>query len=345
MTVFPSSFRVTTCRVTVALLCGVVPVAELPGAEPVVEPVVKLTSPSAEDQDDLCVWVHPDEPTRSTVIAADKSANKLFVYDLAGNVLQELAADKPGNIDIRNDFSLAGQPCSLVVVVIREGGPRLQAFRVDAASRMLTRVDAGISTGPNYGGCLYQSRRDGRLYFIATSEDGEVGQYELRDNGNGQVIGECVRKWPLGKCESAVADDATSSLYIGEESRGVWKLGAEPDDPVPGHLIVEIGFHGIEGDIEGLALVPTGPDTGYLIVSDQGPSRFHVFRREQAHDYVGSFRVKTAAESDGIDAVPVPLGSQFSHGLFACHSAAETPCPVLLISWRDVLSCLTPATR
>jgi 3-phytase len=157
-------------------------------------------------------------------------------------------------------------------------------------------VEAGISTGPNYGGCLYQSRLDDRLYFIATSEEGIVGQYELKDDGNSHVIGERVREWPLGKCEAAVADDATGVLYVGEESQGIWKLGAEPGDPVPGTLISRIGEHGIEGDIEGLALVPTGADTGYLVMSDQGASRFHVFRREGDNDHLGSFQIQTAAE-------------------------------------------------
>lgn len=317
-----------------ALVSGTVVASD----DPVVPPVLKLANRGADDQDDLCVWVHPEQPELSTVIASDKAAGKLFVYDLQGELLQEIPAEKPGNIDIRSGFDLGGRPVALVVVVIRSGGPRLQAFRVDPETRQLSRVDAGISTGPNYGGCLYQSRRDGRLYFIATSEDGVVGQYALRDDGRGRVAGALVRSWPLGKCEAAVADDATGALYIGEESRGIWKLGAEPDAAAPGELIVKIGDHGIAGDIEGLALVPTGGDTGFLVMSDQGASRFHVFRREDGHKHVGTFRIQSAEESDGIDAVPVPLGDRFPQGVFVCHSAGESPCPLLLVSWGDVVS-------
>ena len=311
-------------------------------ADPVVAPVLKLTSPAADDQDDLCVWVHPENPADSIVIAADKSADRLFVYDLQGNVMQEIEADKPGNIDLRYGFMLAGKPVALAVVAIRSGGPRLQAFRVDPDQRRIERVDAGISTGPNYGGCLYQSRKDGRLYFIATSEDGMVGQYELTDNGQERVVGDLVREWPLGKCEAAVADDATGMLYIGEENRGIWKLGAEPDEPAPGKLIVEIGEYGITGDIEGLAIMPTGPETGYLLMSDQGTSRFVAFRRDGAHEHIGAFKIETAEDSDGIDAIPATLGDRFPQGLFACHSDAETPCPLLLVSWADILPHLTP---
>src|SRR5262245_42873205 len=66
-----------------------------------VESTVSCNDERARDQDDLCIWVHPTNPAQSAVIAADKAANRLWVYDLTGKTLQSLPAKRPGNIDVR----------------------------------------------------------------------------------------------------------------------------------------------------------------------------------------------------------------------------------------------------
>ena len=78
----------------------------------------------------MCVWIHPDKRELSTVIASDKSAGRVFVYDLDGQVLQTISIPKPGNIDIRQGVSLNGQATDLVVVNQRTDGFKLVAFRV-----------------------------------------------------------------------------------------------------------------------------------------------------------------------------------------------------------------------
>jgi hypothetical protein len=67
-----------------------------------------LEEPAASDQDDMCIWIHPD-PARSTIITSDKGSDKLIVYDLQGNTLQIISLPaKPRNIDVRYNFSLDG---------------------------------------------------------------------------------------------------------------------------------------------------------------------------------------------------------------------------------------------
>jgi hypothetical protein len=58
------------------------------GDLPTYKPAVRLDSPEMKDQDDMCVWVHPTAPEKSSVICSDKSANALFVYDLEGTANQ-----------------------------------------------------------------------------------------------------------------------------------------------------------------------------------------------------------------------------------------------------------------
>ena len=297
-------------------------------------PTVQLAAPDTKDQDDMCIWVHPVTPSQSTIIASDKSANRVAVCDLNGLILQSLSVPKPGNIDIRQNVLIDGVSMDLVVVNQRTDGFKLVVFRVNRESRTLDRIDDNCLTGPNYGGCLYHSRKTGKVYFVCTSEAGTVEQHELSGNGKAGVVSQKVRGLAVGKCEGAVADDETGNLYISEEKTGVWKFDAEPDGLDTGVLIAKVGEHGLKGDVEGLALYSKNGG-GYLLVSDQGRSRFQAYQRHSPHQYVGEFAVRGATHTDGIDVSAVNLGASFPEGLFACHTD-QTPRSVLLAPWHEI---------
>jgi 3-phytase len=205
-----------------------------------------------------------------------------------------------------------------------------------------------MTTGENYGGTLYRSGKTGTFYFVTTSKSGVVEQHELIDDGTGRVVGRKVRTWIIGKCEGAVADDEAGKLYISEEEKGVWEVDGEPDGTTPGKLVIKINENGLTGDIEGLTIYPAGEGWGYLIVSNQGGNNFKVYQRDGGHDYLGSFVIKGAEHTDGVDVCSAHLGPSFAHGLFACHTdrgtvlltpwqaIAKTACPDLIVdtSWR-----------
>ena len=80
-------------------------------------------------------------------------------------------------------------------------------FKVDPATRQLERLDQkDCTTGPNHGGCLSVSKKNGRTFFVCTSETGEVEQHALLPAGPRGVKTEKVRTLSIGKCEGAVAD-------------------------------------------------------------------------------------------------------------------------------------------
>jgi 3-phytase len=327
----------------VALLAlAVVPFVPVRVPDQAVAPTVTLADRAASDQDDMCVWVNPSDSAKSLVIASDKHANKLFVYDLDGKTIQTVEVKHPGNIDTRQGFPLAGKMVDVVAVNLR-GEKSLAVFKIDPDTRKLTRIDDGtIATGDNYGGCLFKSAKTGKLYAITTSYAKAVAQFELFDD-NGTVRAKKLRQWKVGGvCEAAVADDATGRLFVAEEGAGVWELGAEPDDPAPGAVAIKVGQNGLKGDVEGLALFPTGEKTGYLIVSDQGKNTFRVYRREGTHTYVGAFAVKGAVDTDGLEVVAANLGPRFPDGLFACHTAAKSRCAVLLTPWSAIAKSFDP---
>jgi len=308
-------------------------------------PAAVCAADGSRDQDDMCIWIHPTDRAKSTVITADKAANRVFVYDLAGKALQSVRVGKPGNIDLRYGFSLGGRKVD-IVALNRRSNDAIVVFKVDPATRRIERIDNGkIATGSNYGGTLFRSRKTGKVYFVTTAKGGTCEQYELADDGTGKVKGTKVRTFKTGYSEGAVGDDLTGKIYVGQERKGVWVIGGEPTDPATPKLVIRKGENGVKGDVEGLAIYRRDAGKGYLIVSNQGPSNFKVYQLAAPYKYVGTFTIAGATDTDGIDVINADLGGRFAKGLFACHTAGirgHKGCPVILTPWPDIAASVAP---
>jgi 3-phytase len=304
----------------------------------VLHPRTSLATASIQDQDDMCIWVHPEDPGASTIITSDKDANRLFVYDLDGGLIQTVPVPgKPGNVDLRYDFPLGGDRVDIVAYNDRDQ-QKVMVFAVDPGSRELSRVDDdAIDTGANYGFCLYRSPVSGRFFAYTTAKNGSIEQYVLQESG-GQVTGSLVRFWDIGrKTEGCVCDDEAAVAFFAEEDKGVWKVLAEPVAPMDGQLIAEVGgANGLHADVEGLALYHGAAGTGYLLVSSQSIDTFFVYQRQAPHDFVKTFTVRGAGSTDGIDVMNVALGSRYPAGMFALHNGARAPHAVEVCGWEEV---------
>jgi 3-phytase len=79
----------------------------------------------------------------------------------------------------------------------------------------------------------------------------------------------------------------------------------------------------LKDDLEGITLYYGENGKGYIIPSSQGNDSFPVFDRQGDHRYIGSFVIAAngalgidgASETDGIDVISTPLGSNFPFGL------------------------------
>lgn len=301
----------------------------------------------AGDQDDMTIWIHPDDPSQSLVIGSDKNNNLLFGYDLEGNYLWENdmgGNSRPGNIDIRYNFPLGGENVDIVGFNQREGdGVRLRFFKVNPADRTLTSVDDGtIDAASNYGFCMYHSLATGKFYAVTTpydgnndgDADGPIRQFEIVDNGSGQITGTEVRTIAVGgQTEGCVADDEYGHLYINEETNAIWKIGAEPDAGDTLTDIVDDTSGNADEDLEGITLYYGGNGDGYIIVSSQGPNEFDVYERISPHSYVGAFSVSGASSTDGIDVLNGNLGEVFPQGAFFAHSGGSA---FFGLPWQNV---------
>jgi hypothetical protein len=127
------------------------------------------------------------------------------------------------------------------------------------------------------------------------------------------------------------------ALYVGEKSVAIWKYGAEPTDPTtaPTSVDVPAPTGHFSPDLGGLAIVRTGPGTGYLFASSQGTDdtpeadSFMVYRREGGNEFVRAFHVLSGTVDGcqgtrGIEAVAGNLGTAFPDGVFVCQDLQNT---------------------
>ena len=281
--------------------------------------------------DDAAIWVHPDDPSRSTIIGTDKRGG-FVIYDLEGRMLHYLAVGRMNNVDVRYNFSLGGELIDIVVASDRSRNA-IAAYRVTPQDRSLVEITQetlplGIQA---YGMCLYQSPLTGRLYAFAVGRRGRIEQWELRDNGHSLVQGTLVRELPLSsRGEGCVADDELGHLYVGEEKVGIWKFTAEPGTPTAGVLLDSTRRPGhLTSDVEGLALYHAAGGAGYLLASSQGSGQFMVYDRGGDNSFVTSFRIATGAvdavtDTDGIDVLGFNLGPGFPNGAFVAQDGRNS---------------------
>jgi 3-phytase len=275
--------------------------------------------------DDPCIWIHPDDPALSTIIGTNKTENGgLIVHDLKGKVIFFTGDGHMNNVDIRYNFQLGGESVALVTAGERSQNT-IAIYKVDPDSRKLVNVAARnipLSLEEIYGSCMYHSPADGQFYALVNDKTGKIEQWRLFDNGAGLVDGELVRTMQVpSQPEGCVADDILATLYVGEENAGIWKFGAEPDDPVAGVMVDAVGTHTIP-DVEGLTIYYADDSTGYLIASSQGNNTYVIYDRTGTNEYIGTFQITDSdsidgtSGTDGIDVTNFPLNSAFPAGMF-----------------------------
>jgi myo-inositol-hexaphosphate 3-phosphohydrolase len=306
---------------------AVVDVATLVAADAETAPVAH----SGDAADDPAIWVSPTDPASSLVIGNDK-LGALETYNLDGSLRQRISTSTAfwGNVDVRQQVTIGTRTLDVVAVV----NAGLRMFTVDPATRLLRQITDGTGSIPTMGGeglCLYHSQLTGDLSAFVITMAGQVRQWRIHDDDNdGLLEATMVRSFAVGsEAEGCVADDVTGALYVSQEDVALWRYGAEPTDGTTRTQIDQVQPNGhLAADIEGLTMVSTSDDGGYLIasaqdVADPNHSYFTVYDRKTGA-YVNSFRIvagQTAdgcERTDGVAAYAGNLGPSFPFGLFVC---------------------------
>ena len=310
---------------------GVVPAASAPApAAPVgtvqVPSIIETvpTGVSGDTADDPAIWVDTDNPSASLVITNEKKADRLTVFNLAGQVVQRINVPSGfyGNVDVRGR-----------IVAVSKGGIRTQRVAATANGPGLqsNRESSGHAQTAGEGLCMYDPGAvglPGGLFAVNVNRTTfRVRVHPLTDtDGDGLLLVEKpVRDFYLGsEGEGCETDDATGALFISEEDVGIWRydLTAGSGLVPPRTSFARIGPN-LSSDIEGLALAG-----GVLYASAQNvaaPKSNWVSRYDATTGaHLGTFRVTNGPASDdcdqtdGIDAYAGYLSPAFPNGLFVC---------------------------
>lgn len=293
-----------------------------------------MLSPKSDVADDPAIWIHPTDRNKSTIIGTDKF-DGLHVYDINGKELFYYQIGRTNNVDIRYDFPMNGDSIDIVGCSNRMING-ISLLKVNPADRSLTKIGAKkfaidtLTIDDAYGFCFYKSPKTNKYYAFLNGKNGLVQQYELIATKDQKIDIRLVRELRLKtQPEGMVADDEQAILYVGEEAKGVWRFGAEPNDTIEAKLIFDADTMDIAvPDIEGIALYYAAGGKGYLIVSSQGNFTYIVLDRE-TNAYIGSFKVIDGKydgieETDGLEVINLSLGDIFPQGVFIAQDGFNT---------------------
>ncbi|MGX5714762.1 phytase [Arthrobacter sp. MAHUQ-56] len=292
-------------------------------------------SGSGDVSDDAAIWVNPQDPNSSAVIADDKASTGggIGVFGMDGRLIQFRADGMIGNVDLRSGFPLAGKSVVLVGANNRTNNT-LVLYILDTTTRTLSPVAARsiATTSPNYGFCMYHSSVSGKFYgFVTPYSAGTAQEFELKDNGAGMVDAVLVRTLSVASTtESCVADDELANVYFGEEDVAIWKYGAEPGAGTTRTSVDTAGGGHLVADIEGMSIEYGASGSGHLFVSSQGDSTICAYDRSGSNAFVKKFSVgangtiDAVTSTDGVDVTSKNVGTQFPNGLLVVHDDVNT---------------------
>lgn len=266
--------------------------------------------------DDVCVWIHPKDRSRSVILGCNKSGQRfggIYAFGLDGSRWNDrgkwraefnwfAGGQKINNVDICRGFRGGHEEWDIVVaanrswrtldifrVRVNENGDFLRLERVGCIP-----IGAGFAEGSDapYGMAL-ALLKDSRCMAFTSDKNGRVAQFEFSYNEPGSStnrilarrIDDAGRPWQIseheGEVEGIVVDAQRSVVYIASEKEGIFRYELKNGlfDPMSKIVVDRVGPR-LKADVEGLALYSRPDGTGYLIASSQGSSEFAVYRRE-----------------------------------------------------------------
>jgi len=294
--------------------------------------------------DDPAIWHHPSAPERSRILATDKR-NGLEVYDLKGQLLQQLKVGRLNNVDVRYGLSFAGQPHDVAVASLRNNNS-LQLFAINATGEVQPAGQIATQLQEIYGLCLFQPAA-GLVEVFVNDKSGLIEQYQLSSDGK-RWQGRKVRQLQVpGQPEGCVVDDERQQLFVGEEDAGIWRFAAAATASSNGEKIILVDGQTLVADVEGLAFAPG--ERPYLLASSQGNDSYVLFSGVAPYQPVLRFRVITnpelgidgTSETDGLELTVRSLGPEFLQGALIIQDGRnrmpEQGQNLKYIPWQSVL--------
>jgi 3-phytase len=303
---------------------------------------VPVGTANADAADDPAIWRNPRDPAQSLIVATDKKAG-LHIYGLDGVSRHFVPAGRVNNVDL---VDMGGKGV-IVVASDRndEASAKLLVYRLDtrqARLELLGSVTGGA--GEAYGVCLM--RKGQAIHAFSVLKNGHVHQVRIQ-LGKSAPSAAIVRTMTLAtQTEGCVVDPRTKTLFVGEEDRGIWAFDAREAASTQGRLVAPVDGGQLVADVEGLALAPKGRKGGWLVASSQGDNAYALYRlpgmQPAGRFRIGTGRLGSVEETDGIALALGGFGKEFAGGLFVAQDGENEPAPqnFKLVAWADVVAAL-----
>lgn len=322
--------------------------SKLPGQAEVSIPALVTatgeTTPTQQDgANDPAIWVDSAEPKNSLILGS-ASEGGIEIYSLDGNRVHTEGSRPISLIDVLYNFPLGGRSESLVVAYDTSSA-ELVAYTLNAEEKSLTEVSTGVLGAETEieGLCLYHSALSGKYYAFAAG-GGFLQQWELYERA-GKVAARKIRTVPVGLgAAQCVVQNSTASLFLAQETVGVWLINAEPEsEAIPQPIDLASPFGKFTGDVKGVELFEFADGGGYLLVSDADVSLVQVYDLN-GFKHVATIGTEAGAfadaadETEGLAASSMGLSDAYPLGLLVLsdddNDGEHTN--YKLVSWQDV---------
>ena len=281
--------------------------------------------------DDPAIWVNKSNPSNSIVFGTDKKSG-IYSYNLQGQELSYTNLGNINNIDTRTinvgDDENVSNFTFLFASNRTLGSVDLWVFEDNEIRQKLENNSWEVPSKPSfrgksdiivYGICAGIDAKYGLVAFLTEDTGPRVEVWNLTEDGLNLI----TTFNNGGESEGCVYDDQNRTLFISEEEvRGVlkaYRLDDSFDFSEP--YIVDSRDGQIGGDPEGVSLYKTPNNSGYLILSSQGDSKFNLYDRNYPYDYITSFRIGSSksidnvTDTDGIETINFKLSDEYPKGI------------------------------
>ena len=281
--------------------------------------------------DDPAIWVNKSNPSNSIVFGTDKKSG-IYSYNLQGQELSYTNLGNINNIDTRTinvgDDENVSDFTFLFASNRTLGSIDLWVFEDNEIRQKLENNSWKVPSKPSfrgksdiivYGICAGIDAKYGLVAFLTEDTGPRVEVWNLTEDGLNLI----TTFNNGGESEGCVYDDQNRTLFISEEEvRGVlkaYRLDDSFDFSEP--YIVDSRDGQIGGDPEGVSLYKTPNNSGYLILSSQGDSKFNLYDRNYPYDYITSFRIGSSksidnvTDTDGIETINFKLSDEYPEGI------------------------------
>ena len=251
----------------------------------------------------------------------------LEVYGSDGARLSATPAGEVAGVDVAYGYDIGGKPAT-IIAAIDTTQQALRLFQMNGAQ--LTEIGArAIPLGfAAENVCMFHNSLDGALYAFIVGDAGEVDQQLIYTDASGRLDARQMRRLNvMSTIKQCVVDNASATVYVSEETVGIWRFNANPEAFATPTLIASPRFGEISEEVGGLAVYDGGDGARWLIASDASAGRLNFYDREKDDAYVGSLTVKSPEGGEAIGE-PGPL-----FGL--SHAVKDFPNGLLLVTDED----------